>query len=167
MQNSLDRIDRKILSLLQDNGRITNAKLAQEVGLSPPPMLERVKKLEKSGVIKKYVALVDPRKLDRGTMAFVAVSLRFHRQDAIEEFVTEIQKIPEVLECHHITGEEDYLLKIAVRDIEEYERFLRTKLTGFSGISRLKTYFILNTLKQDTKIPVDEETPSTKKELSG
>ncbi len=167
MQNTLDQIDRKILSLLQDNGRITNSKLAQEVGLSPPPMLERVKKLEKNGVIKKYVALVDPRKLDRGTMAFVAVSLRLHRQEAIAEFVTEIQKIPEVLECHHITGEEDYLLKIAVKDIEEYERFLRTKLTGFSGISRLKTYFILNTLKQDTKIPVDEEMPSTKKESSG
>ncbi len=163
MPNTLDRIDRKILNLLQENGRITNAKLAQEVGLSPPPMLELVKKLEKSGIIKKYVALVDPRKLDRGTIAFVEVSLRLHRQEAIEEFVTAIQKIPEVLECHHITGEEDYLLKVAVKDMEEYERLMRLKLTGFSGISKLKTYFILRTLKQETKIPVDEETPSTKK----
>lgn len=166
MSTTFDRIDRKILNLLQDNGRITNAKLAQEVGLSPPPMLERVKKLEKNGIIKKYVALVDPRKVDRGTIAFVEVSLRLHRQDAIEEFVTEIQKFPEVLECHHITGEEDYLLKVAVKDIEEYERFLRLKLTGFSGISKLKTYFVLRTLKQETKITVDEEVPATGKESS-
>lgn len=157
MNNDLDRVDKKILDLLQENGRITNAKLAKEVGLSPPPMLERVRKLEKKGIIQKYVALVNPKKLDRGTMAFVAVSLRLHRQDAIHEFVTEIQKFPEVLECHHIAGEEDYMLKIVIKDILEYERFLREKLTGFSGISRIKTYFILNTLKQETKIPIDVE----------
>jgi len=155
MNNIIDQIDKKILNLLQDNGRITNSQLAKEVGLSPPPMLERVRKLEKNGIIRKYVALVDPKKLGRGTVAFVAVSLRFHRQDAIQEFVIEIQKFPEVLECHHIAGEEDYLLKVIIRDIEEYERFLRDKLTRFSGISRIKTYFILNTLKQDTKIPVE------------
>jgi Lrp/AsnC family leucine-responsive transcriptional regulator len=155
MNNTIDGIDKKILDLLQDNGRITNAQLAKEVGLSPPPMLERVRKLEKNGIIRKYVALVDPKKLNRGTVAFVAVSLRFHRQDDIQEFVIEIQKFPEVLECHHIAGEEDYLLKVIIRDIEEYERFLREKLTRFSGISRIKTYFILNTLKQETKIPVE------------
>jgi len=155
MNSTIDNIDKKILDLLQDNGRITNAQLAKEVGLSPPPMLERVRKLEKNGIIRKYVALVDPKKLNRGTVAFVAVSLRFHRQDDIQEFVIEIQKFPEVLECHHIAGEEDYLLKVIIRDIEEYEQFLREKLTRFSGISRIKTYFILNTLKQDTKIPVE------------
>jgi Lrp/AsnC family leucine-responsive transcriptional regulator len=155
MGNQLDQTDKKILNLLQENGRITNAQLAKEVGLSPPPMLERVRKLEKNGIIKKYVALVDPKKLDRGTIAFVAVSLRFHRQDAIQEFVTEIQKIPEVLECHHITGEEDYLLKVVIKDIAEYERFLLEKLTRFSGISKIKTFFILSTLKQETKIPIE------------
>jgi Lrp/AsnC family leucine-responsive transcriptional regulator len=155
MGNVLDNADKKILNILQANGRITNSQLAKEVGLSPPPMLERVRKLEKNGIIKKYVALVDPKKLDRGTIAFVAVSLRFHRQDAIQEFVTEIQKIPEVLECHHITGEEDYLLKVVIKDISEYERFLLEKLTRFSGISKIKTSFILSTLKQETKIPVD------------
>ena len=155
MNSVLDNIDKHILNLLQDNGRITNARLAKEVGLSPPPLLERVRKLEKNGIIRKYVALVDPKKLNRGTVAFVAVSLRFHRQDAIQEFVVEIQKFPEVLECHHIAGEEDYLLKVIIRDIAEYEQFLRDKLTRFSGISRIRTYFILNTLKQETKIPVE------------
>jgi len=155
MANSIDHLDKKILNLLQENGRITNAQLAKEVGLSPPPMLERVRKLEKNGYIKKYVALVDPKKLERGTIAFVAVALRFHRQDAIQEFVTEIQKIPEVLECYHITGEEDYLLKVVIKDISEYERFLLEKLTRFSGISKIKTSFILSTLKQETKIPID------------
>ena len=155
MGNQLDQIDKKILNLLQENGRITNAQLAKEVGLSPPPMLERVRKLEKNSIIKKYVALVDPKKVDRGTIAFVAVSLRFHRQDAIQEFVIEIQKFPEVLECYHITGEEDYLLKVIIKDIAEYERFLLEKLTRFSGISKIKTFFILSTLKQETKIPID------------
>ena len=155
MSNALDDIDKKVLNLLQDNGRITNAQLAKEVGISPPPTLDRVRKLEKNGYIQKYVALVDPKKLDRGTMAFVSVSLRLHQKDAIQEFVNEIQKIPEVLECHHITGEEDYLLKVVIKDIEHYKQFLLDKLTQFDGISKIKTSFIMNTLKQETRIPVD------------
>jgi Lrp/AsnC family leucine-responsive transcriptional regulator len=155
MSNTLDQIDRKILDLLQENGRITNAQLAKEAGISPPPMLDRVRKLETNGYIRKYVALVDPKKLNRATMAFVAISLSLHRQDAIQKFVREIQKIPEVLECHHITGENDYLLKVAVADMDGYEEFLLKKLTRFSGISKIKTSFILRTLKQETKIPVE------------
>jgi Lrp/AsnC family leucine-responsive transcriptional regulator len=154
MNNTLDQIDRKILDILQEHGRITNAQLAKEAGISPPPMLDRVRKLEKNGYIRKYVALVDPRKLNRGTMAFVEIALSLHRQDAIQEFVEEIQKIPEVLECYHLTGETDYLLKIAIKDMDAYEQFLLQKLTRFSGISKIKTSFILNTLKQETKIPV-------------
>jgi Lrp/AsnC family leucine-responsive transcriptional regulator len=155
MNHFLDHIDRKIINLLQDNGRMTNAQLAKEIGLSPPPMLERVRKLEKNGIIRKYVALVDPKKLDLGTIAFVSVSLSLHQKRAIQHFVSEIQKIPEILECYHITGEEDYLLKVVIKDIEHYERFLVEKLTPLSGISKIKTSFILNTLKQNTKIPVD------------
>ena len=155
MNNSLDHIDKKILDLLQDNGRMTNAQLAKDVGLSPPPMLERVRKLEKQGIIRKYVALVDPKKVDRGTMALVSVSLRLHQKNAIQEFVKEIQNIPEILECHHITGEEDYVLKVAIKDIEEYERFLRDRLTRISGIRKIKTSFILKTIKHQTKVPVD------------
>ena len=155
MNNSLDPIDKKILDLLQENGRMTNAQLAKDVGLSPPPMLERVRKLEKHGIIRKYVALVDPKKVDRGTMALVSVSLRLHQKNAIQEFVKEIQNIPEILECHHITGEEDYVLKVYIKDIEEYERFLHERLTRISGIRKIKTSFILKTIKHQTKIPVD------------
>ena len=155
MNNTLDHIDKKILDLLQENGRMTNAQLAKDVGLSPPPMLERVRKLEKQGIIRKYVALVDPKKVDRGTMALVSVSLRLHQKNAIQEFVKEIQNIPEILECHHITGEEDYVLKVAIKDIEEYERFLHDRLTRISGIRKIKTSFILKTIKHQTKIPVD------------
>ncbi|MFC1502372.1 Lrp/AsnC family transcriptional regulator [bacterium] len=154
MNNTLDDIDRKILDILQENGRITNAQLAKEAGISPPPMLDRVRKLEKNGYIRKYVALADPKKLNRGTMAFVAISLSLHRRDAIQEFVEKIQQIPEVLECYHLTGETDYLLKIAIEDMDAYEQFLLQKLTRFSGISKIKTSFILSTLKQETKIPV-------------
>ena len=155
MNNTLDHIDKKILDLLQENGRMTNAQLAKDVGLSPPPMLERVRKLEKQGIIRKYVALVDPKKVDRGTVALVSVSLRLHQKNAIQEFVKEIQNIPEILECHHITGEEDYVLKVAIKDIEEYERFLRDQLTRISGIRKIKTSFILKTIKHQTKVPVD------------
>ena len=155
MNNSLDHIDKKILDLLQENGRMTNAQLAKDVGLSPPPMLERVRKLEKNGIIRKYVALVDPKKVDRGTMALVSVSLRLHQKNAIQEFVKEIQNIPEILECHHITGEEDYVLKVAIKDIEEYERFLHERLTRISGIRKIQTSFILKTIKHQTKVPIN------------
>ncbi|MCK5146722.1 Lrp/AsnC family transcriptional regulator [bacterium] len=150
----LDKIDKHIIDLLQDDGRITNAQLAKMVGLSPPSMLERVRKLEKNGIIKKYTALVEAKKVGKGLMAFVAVSLRLHQTEAIEEFVADIQKIPEVLECHHITGESDYLMKVVITDMEEYERFLLEKLTHFNVVSHVRTSFILKSMKQETKIPI-------------
>ena len=124
----LDEIDKKILNILQQNGRITNAQLASEVGLSPPPMLERVKKLEKNGIIQKYVAVLDYKKIDKSTMVFVSLSLARHRIKSIDQVNQEILKLPEVLECYHIAGEQDYLLKIVVKDVQEYEQFILKKL---------------------------------------
>jgi Lrp/AsnC family transcriptional regulator, leucine-responsive regulatory protein len=154
MPVSLDTIDKKVLSLLQEQGRLSNAQLAKEVGLSAPSMLERVRKLEKNGVIKKYVALVDPKEVGQGITAFVSVSLRLHQKEEIEAFVEEVRQIPEVLECHHVSGEADYLMKVVSRDIEHYEKFLLGKLTHFKVISRIHTSFILKSLKQETTIPV-------------
>ena len=150
-----DDIDRKILTILQENGRITNADLASKVGLSPPPMLERVKKLEKSGVITKYVALLDPKKVDKSTIVFVSLTLARHRFKSIDHVKEEFANFPEVLECYSITGEEDYLLKVVVNNVEEYENFMLHKLAKIPAISRIKSSVVLSTLKYDTKVEID------------
>lgn len=151
----LDEIDKKILNILQDNGRITNAQLASEVGLSPPPMLERVKKLEKNGIITKYVAQLDYKKIDKSTMVFVSLSLARHRIKSIDQVNHEILQLPEVLECYHIAGEQDYLLKIVVKDVQEYEQFILKKLAQISAISKIKSYVVLSTVKCDSKIEIE------------
>jgi len=151
MLMNLDKIDRKILNILQSDGRITNAQLAAEVGISPSGMLERVRRLEQAGVIEKFVALLNPEKAGRGTMAVVTVSLAMHRLHAIDRFTEEINKLEEVLECYHITGEDDFLLRVAVENIQEYEHFVLHKLTRIKGVNKINTSFILSTVKYDTQ----------------
>ena len=153
--NKLDKIDKKILNILQENGRITNAQLATEVGLSPPPMLERVKKLEKNGIIKKYVAILDLNEIDKSTMVIVSLSLARHRIKSLDKVTHEILKLPEVLECYHIAGEEDYLLKVVVKDVQEYEKFILKKLAHIPAIVKIKSHVVLSTLKSDTKILIE------------
>ena len=151
----IDETDKKIINILQENGRITNAQLAAEIGISPPGMLERVKRLENAGIIHRYVALVNPEKVNKGTLAFVSVSLAAHRLQAIDRFTEEINKLPEVLECYHIAGGDDFLLKVAVKDIREYEELVLHKLTPIKGVNKINTTFILSTIKYDTKIQVE------------
>ena len=153
--NKLDDIDRKILNILQERGRITNANLAAEVGLSPPPMLERVKKLEKNGVINKYVALLDPKMVDKATIVFVSLTVARHRLKSFDQVNQELNKFPEVLEIFHISGEEDYMIKVVVKGIQEYEQFLLKKLATIPAISRIKSNVVLSTIKYSTKIPID------------
>ena len=153
--NKFDEIDKKILNILQERGRITNANLAAEVGLSPPPMLERVKKLEKNGVINKYVALLDPKKVDRSTIVFVSLTVARHRVKSFDLVNQELNKFPEVLEIYHISGEEDYLIKVVVQDIQEYEQFLLKKLATIPSISRIKSNVVLSTVKYGTKIEIE------------
>lgn len=155
VNTKLDEVDKKILNILQENGRITNTELASRVGISPPPVLERVKKLEKKGFIKKYVALLDADSIGKGTMALVSVSLDRHLIKSIDQFTRAIEKLPEVMECYHITGEEDYLLKVAIKDIHEYENFVLKKLTKIPAIDKIKTSFVLSTVKHETKFPVE------------
>jgi len=150
-----DKSDNKILSILQEDARITNVQLASKIGISPPAMLERVKRLEKNGIIKKYAALVDPQKVGKDTFAFVAVSLSHHHISSIDVFIKAINKFDEVLECHHVTGENDFLLKIAVNNIQEYEKFILEKFTRIKGVNRINTTFILSTFKYKTKLKID------------
>ncbi|HQR38995.1 MAG TPA: Lrp/AsnC family transcriptional regulator [Blastocatellia bacterium] len=152
----LDEIDRKILRLLQSNGRMTNSALAEAVGLTATPMLQRIKKLEQRGVITGYAALVDRTAVGQGTMAFVHVKLAKHQLSTHKRFLATVSAFPEVLECHHVAGEDDFLLKVVVRDIGEYEHFLLYQLTKSADIDRVRTTFVLSTGKADTAIPIDE-----------
>jgi Lrp/AsnC family leucine-responsive transcriptional regulator len=153
---NLDKIDKKILETLQADGRIKNSDLAKIINISPPPTAERVKKLEKNGYIKNYVALVDPIKVGITCFTFVEVTLVRHGKDAIERFMSSIVKLNEVMECHHITGGADFLLKIATRDIPTYEQFIIQTLTALPDVQHLKTLVVLSTLKQETKISIGD-----------
>ncbi|MFQ6604942.1 MAG: Lrp/AsnC family transcriptional regulator [Fidelibacterota bacterium] len=151
----LDSTDRNILNILQSDGRITNAELAKRVNMSPSPTLERVKKLERTGIIKGYVALLDPVKAGTPFFSFVEVTLVRHGTRAVQRFMTSITQLEEVLECHHITGGADFLLKVATRDIPSYETFIVNKLTALEDVQHLKTLVVLSTLKQETRIPIN------------
>lgn len=151
----IDQVDKKILDILQQDARITNLELANRIGISPPATLERVKRLEKNGVIKKYVALVDPAKISKGTFALVSVALMIHQIPSIDSFTKQINKLDEVLECYHITGSDDFMLKVAVENIEKYEQFILQKLTKIKGVSKVTTNIVLSTVKFNTKIHID------------
>jgi Lrp/AsnC family leucine-responsive transcriptional regulator len=155
---ALDGMDRQILRLLQENGRITIAALSDAVGLTPTPLRQRIEKLEQAGVIRGYAARLDPSRLGRATLAFVHVTLREHALPIHQAFIDTIVKLPEVIEVHHIAGEEDFLLKVMVRDIASFEGFLLGRLTaGTPGIGRVKTTFVLSTAKTDAPVPIDDE----------
>lgn len=156
MPKSLDKHDRKILACLQRNGRITNQDLAEEVGLSPSPCLRRVRQLEDSNVISDYVALVDPDSLGLSVSAFVRI--RLDRQDDrhLDDFEGAIVGFPEVMECYLMSGEADYQLRVLVRSLDEYEQFLRHRLTKLAGISEVTTSFALRPVVYKTALPLAE-----------
>ena len=150
----IDTIDKQILEILQTDGRITNSNLAKKVGISPPPTLERVKKLERNGIIDKYVCLLNPEKVGIETFTFVEVTLVRHGSEPVKKFIQAVNKVEEILECHHVTGEADFLLKIAVKDIPAYEDLLLHTLTNLPGVQHLKTMVVLSTTKKETKLPI-------------
>lgn len=150
----LDALDQEILKILQSEGRITNAELAQRIGLTPGPTLSRVNKLEQSGYICGYAALVDHGKVDLPVTAFVSVILTSHNKSASEAFVSALKAIPEVLECHHIAGEEDFLLKVVAENPGDYETFILEKLTSLEPVQRVKTTFVLSSPKSTTAVPI-------------
>jgi DNA-binding Lrp family transcriptional regulator len=140
----LDATDIKILEILQQDGRITTKALADQLNLTTTPVFERVKRLEKDGVIKKYVALVDNRKLDLSLTAFISISLTKHSRTYLEKFVTEVNQYPEVMECYHIAGNFDFLLKIVVKNMEKYESFILTKLSTIANLGQVQSSFVLS-----------------------
>lgn len=150
----IDEIDKKILENLQENGRITNAKLATIIGISPPAMLERVRRLETAGIISRYAAIVDREKIGIGVMAIVSVSLAVHELESIDRFRERLLELDEVLECHQVTGEDDFILKVALENINTYTEFAMKKLASIPGIQNFKSSFVLSTIKNSTCFPI-------------
>jgi Lrp/AsnC family leucine-responsive transcriptional regulator len=151
----VDEIDRKILKQLQENARITNAELADQVGLSAAPCLRRVRALEESGVIRKHVTLLDAKAINLGVTVFVQITLDLQVENRLELFEKAILRRPEVLECYLMTGDSDYLLRVVVPDVEAYERFLKQSLTRLEGVAGIKSSFALKQVKYSTVLPLD------------
>ncbi len=152
----LDEIDYRILRTLQSDARISNVDLADRVGLSPAPCLRRVNALESAGVIRQYVALLDPGAVALGVTVFVQISLDLQVEGRLELFEQAILRRPEVLECYLMTGDADYLIRVVVPDVAAYERFLKDSLTRIEGVAGIKSSFALKEVKCSTALPLAE-----------
>ncbi len=150
----LDTLDKKILIELQKDARISNTELARRINLSPPATLTRVKRLEEDGFIQSYAAIVNRQKAGYDLLCFISVSLQLHDTDQVTGFIKIIKEMPEVLECHHVTGEYDYLLKVVTRNTEDLEDFLMNRLTPVSGVARIHTNLVLREAKSTSEIPL-------------
>lgn len=154
MSIKLDQIDRKILDILQKNAKITNAQLSKEIGLSPAPTLERVKKLEQTGIIQSYHARLDPTKIGLGVSTFVHVSLKGHNKENINVFIREINTIDEIIECHHITGTGDFILKVIAKDISSYQTLMLERVSDIKVVDNMQSMVILSTFKDSKCMPI-------------
>jgi len=154
-QVSLDASDKAILKVLQDSGRISNVELAEQVHLSPPATHARVKRLEAEGVISNYAAKLDRYKTGHDCMCFISVSLELHQTEKQKQFFDAVQDLPQVLECHHLTGESDYLLKVVIRNNREMEDFITNTLLPMPGMSRVHTSVVLREIKSNSALSMD------------
>ena len=154
MLEDLDKIDFQILRLLQENRNITNLSLSKKIGLSPAPTLERVKKLEKNGIIKSYHAEVDPIALGLTVKTFILVTIGWHKERASENFLRKVNEIDEVAECNIITGDGDFLLKVICKDLQAYQNLLFNVLSQIPEVERLKTLMTLSTVKNRKVLPL-------------
>ena len=150
----LDRTDRLILQTLQQDGRISNVALARKVNLSTTPCLERVRRLERHGYIRGYTALLEPRLVDAGLLVFVEIDLLRTSPGAVADFRREAMKLRELLECHLVSGNFDYLLKARVKDMQEYRNLLGEKILALPGVSDSRSYVVMEEVKESTVLPV-------------
>ena len=152
--SEFDTIDRRILQILQKRGRISNAELSEVANLSPSACHRRVQRLEKLGVIRDSVALLDPRKLGRPTTVFVEITLSGQADEVLDAFEKAVAQIPDVLECHLMAGAADYLLKVVAADTEDFARIHRRFLARLPGVAQMHSSFALRTVRQTTALPV-------------
>jgi Lrp/AsnC family transcriptional regulator, leucine-responsive regulatory protein len=150
-----DDIDRQILSLLQDNSRIASAQLARQVNLSAPGLQKRLKKLEENGAIARYVTLLNREALGLDLLCFAQVTLAHHQPECVGQFCDRVKGLPEVLECHHLSGEFDYLLKVVVSNHQHLEKFLSNEIIRIPGVDKIRTSIVLNEIKASTSLPLE------------
>ena len=153
--SSLDDLDKAILQILQTDGRISNADLGRRINLSPPAIHARIKRLEKRGCIHRYVALLDREVVGYDMLCFVNISLRLHQLEHVENFRKAVQHMPKVLECHHVTGEYDYLLKVVIHNRKDLEHFLLHQITPIPGVAHIHTSLVLTEVKSTTALPLE------------
>ncbi len=152
----LDRLDKRILALLQEDGSISNLELADRVGLSPSPCARRVRRLEEAGIIERRVTLLAPRPLGLDLTAYIQISMDRHTPDRLENFQRRIAECPEVLECSLVTGQAaDYLVKVVVPDMDAYQRFLLGRVTRIEGVTGVQSSFALRQVVSKTALPLD------------
>ncbi len=150
----LDETDKRILRVLQRDGRMQNNDLAKAVGLSPSPCLRRVRLLEDAGIIDRYVAVLNPAKIGKGLTFFTRIWLKTQDEDTIEHFVAEVAKLPQVLECYLMLGDCDALVRVVAADIDEYRRFQSEHLSRIRGVQNVKTEVPSQTIKQSSELPL-------------
>lgn len=150
----MDEIDRSILQILQHDGRISNAELGRRINLSPPAVHARLKRLEEEGFIRRYAAVLDPEKIGFELLCFVHVTLQLHQADKMESVRKAIKQMPEVLECYHVTGEYDFLLKIVAHNRKDLQRFVIEQMASIPGVAHIHTSLVLTEEKTTTEIPL-------------
>ena len=149
-----DETDLQILRHLQEDGRVSNAELARRVGMSPPSVLQRVRRLEDQGFIRRYTAVLDHQRMGFSLIVIAMVSLALHQEQPIEQFRKSAVQFPEVIECLHVSGDFDFMLKIVVTDMHAYERFVREKLSAIKGVGKIHSCFVLGSNKVTTALPI-------------
>jgi Lrp/AsnC family leucine-responsive transcriptional regulator len=151
---TLDRIDRRILECLQNDGRISNVQLARKVNLTPTPCIERVKRLERQGFILGYTAILNPELVNASLLVFVEIDLSHKSPDAFKKFREEARKLPEIMECHLVSGNFDYLIKARVSDMKTYRKLLGEKILSLPGVNGSRSYVVMEEVKETPNLPL-------------
>lgn len=154
--STLDEIDLKILQRLQNDGRITNVELANNIGLTAPPCLRRMRALEDEGVIKSYHAAIDPAKMGYTITVFAMVSLKSQAEIDLQAFEDHVEKLPEVRECYMLNGEIDFMLKVVAKDLQQFQSFLTSQLTAAPNVASVKTSLTIRSAKHQPGVPIDQ-----------
>jgi len=153
----IDSVDVKILQLLEQNAKLTNKEIAGRLGLTITPIHERIKKLEREGYIEKYKAQINRKMIGLKLLAFCSVSLKNHQREFIEKFESDVMHLPEVIECYHVGGMFDYLLKVLVNDMETYQHFVSNKLADLENIGNVQSSFVMSEIKSATALPINQK----------
>jgi Lrp/AsnC family leucine-responsive transcriptional regulator len=153
----MDLLDFKILKALQTSGRKKNAELARELGVAPSTMMERIRRLEESGVLQGYRASIDPKKLGLDIQAFISVTLSRHETEVIRKFEESIRKTPHIRTCYHLTGRFDYLLHVFVGDLDQLGKLVKNRITALPGFGKSETFLVFSEIKSDNGLPVSED----------